>query len=259
MSNMSYDILRIGVVDKHNRHANKKGEISASYTSAQQKFHEDLEIAVKEHSQRLQEIVEMASPRLSGWYLAVKRSMDLFVGIVGLILLSPVFFIVAALIKIDSRGAVFFSQKRVGKDGELFMMYKFRTMVANAEKKTGPVWASDNDPRLTFTGRFLRKSKIDEFPQLINLIKGNMTMVGPRPERPFFVSYFSEAIPGYVRRLDVIPGITGLAQLRNGYDHYAVDVIKKLQYDVTYIKNMKLSMDLRLLAKTFTDSLTGKL
>jgi lipopolysaccharide/colanic/teichoic acid biosynthesis glycosyltransferase len=173
-------------------------------------------------------------------------------------LLSPVFLVVAIMIKIDSRGTVFFNQERVGKGGKLITVYKFRTMVADAEKKTGPTWATENDPRRTLIGRFLRKSKIDEFPQLINLVKGDMTMVGPRPERPFFVNHFVERIPGYSRRLDVTAGITGLAQLRNGYDDSALHVIHKLKYDVDYIKNMKLSTDLKLLAETFLLVLIGR-
>ncbi len=259
MHNSGYGTSKAGVVDEHNGYANNGGESSDFYTPARQKFHQDLDNAVREHYQHLREIAEMPQVKLPGRYLAVKRSMDILVGTLGLILLSPVFLVAAILIKIDSRGTVFFKQERVGKDGKLFMMYKFRTMVADAEKKTGPAWATENDPRLTFIGKFLRKSKLDEFPQFINLIKGDMTMVGPRPERPFFVNHFIERIPGYARRLDVTAGITGLAQLRNGYDKDATDVIYKLEYDVDYIKNMKLSMDLRLLAETFISILISRL
>lgn len=255
---MGYGIPKVGGVDRYNGYARDGDDILASYTPAQQKFYRELDDAVREHYQHLQEIAEMPGVKLSAWYRAVKRSMDLFVGILGLILLSPLFLVTAILIKIDSRGTVFFNQERVGKGGKLLTVYKFRTMVVDAEKKTGPVWATENDPRLTFIGRFIRKTKIDEFPQLINLIKGDMTMVGPRPERPFFVNHFVERIPGYSRRLDVTAGITGLAQLRNGYDDSALHVIHKLEYDVDYIKNMKLSTDLKLLAETFILVLIGR-
>ena len=259
MRNTDYGIPKIEAVDGHNGYISDRDETFASYAPAQQRIYQELNDAVREHYQHLQEIAEMPNVRLPGLYRAVKRSMDIFVGTLGLILLLPVFLIVAMLIKIDSRGAVIFKQERVGKDGKLFMMYKFRTMMSDAEKKTGPTWATENDPRLTLVGRFLRKSKIDEFPQLMNLIKGDMTMVGPRPERPFFVNHFMERVPGYNHRLDVTAGITGLAQLRNGYDASAMDVIHKLEHDVDYIKNMKLSTDLRLLAETFVSVLIGKL
>lgn len=235
------------------------GKPSISTVSTQQRFYQELKTAVQEHYQYLRGVAETTrATELPGWYFAAKRGMDIFVGVIGLSLLLPFFLVVTILIKLDSHGPVFFSQERVGKDGKLFMMYKFRTMVTDAEKKTGPVWARENDPRLTFIGRILRKSKVDELPQLANLVKGNMTLVGPRPERPFFVNYFMERVPGYARRLDVLPGITGLAQLRNGYDQDAMDVIRKLRFDVTYIEQMGLWMDLRLLIETFTALLTGK-
>ena len=256
MDDASDNILEVGFVDKN---IGNKGSISVSYTSAQQRFYQELEAAVRENYQDLQKIVGMTSVKLPKWYLIIKRSMDVFIGIMGLIMLSPLFLIVAALIKIDSRGPVFFSQERVGKNGRLFKIYKFRTMVIDAEKTTGPIWAVENDPRLTFIGRFLRDNKIDELPQLVNFVKGEMSMVGPRPERPFFVNHFIKRIPGYARRLEVTPGLTGLAQLKNGYDRSAVDVINKLEFDITYIKNMKLSTDLRILSETFIGAFLGKL
>jgi len=124
-------------------------------------------------------------------------------------------------------------------------------MVQDAERKTGPVWARKDDPRLTVVGGVLRKAKIDELPQLFNVIKGEMSLVGPRPERPCFVQRFAEIMPGYNRRHDVIPGITGLAQLRNGYDKTPDDIYRKVRYDVTYIQKMGLAIDLRLLMETF--------
>lgn len=255
MNNASGSIREDRAIDEL---TNETGKIFVSYIPAQQRFYQELEAAVRKHSRYLREVAEMASIELPRWYLVAKRSIDIFASAVGLIILSPLFLVVAALIKIDSRGSVFFSQERVGKGGKLFKMYKFRTMVADAEKKTGPVWAAESDPRVTFIGGFLRKSKIGELPQLINLIKGEMTFVGPCPERPFFVNQFARVIPGYARRLDVTPGLTGPAQLRNGYDRYAIDVIKKLRFDVTYMKKMSLSMDLGLLAETFVAVFKGR-
>ena len=234
------------------------GESGLSLSPMQQSFHEELEVAIKKHSIYLHEVKNMPEVKLPIWYLAIKRSIDILVGALGLVLLSPLFLVVAIMIKLDSSGPIFFSQVRVGKKGKLFKIYKFRTMVLDAEEKTGPVWAIENDPRLTYIGKFLRKSKIDEFPQFANLIMGNMTMVGPRPERPFFVDHFVGAIPGYVRRLDISPGITGAAQLRNGYDRSAVDIIKKLRFDITYVKKMGLYIDIGILAETFLSVLRGR-
>ncbi len=221
-------------------------------------FYDELKADVKKHILYLQGVETMPDVKLSGWYLAIKRGMDIFVGVTGLILLSPLLLFVAAMVKIDSRGPVIFSQERVGKDGKLFKIHKFRTLMDNAEEKTGPRWIPEDDPCITFIGKFLRKSKIDEFPQFVNLIKGEITLVGPRPERPYFVNPFADIIPGYVRRLDVTPGITGAAQLRNGYDRNTMSVIRKLRYDVTYMKKMSLYMDLGLLWETFWRMLTGK-
>jgi lipopolysaccharide/colanic/teichoic acid biosynthesis glycosyltransferase len=201
----------------------------------------------------------MPIEELPKWYSIAKRSMDIFVGIVGLAIVSPLFLFVPIFIKTDSSGSVFFNQERVGKNRKSFRIHKFRTMVKDAEKN-GPSWSPDpeRDPRVTLVGKFLRKSKIDEFPQFFNLIKGEMTLVGPRPERPPFVNCFIRNIPGYGRRLEVTPGITGLAQLRTGYDRNAMDVINKLMLDVDYIKNRSLSMDLKILAETSISVLMGK-
>ena len=238
--------------------SNNGGEVEFSHSPAQQNFHQELEAVIEKHSVYLWEVMNMPEVKLPTWYLVIKRSMDILVGTLGLILLSPLFLVVAIMIKFDSSGPIFFSQVRVGKKGKLFKIHKFRTMVIDAEEKTGPVWAIENDPRLTYIGKFLRKSKIDEFPQFMNLILGNMTMVGPRPERPFFVDHFIREIPGYIRRLDISPGITGAAQLRNGYDRSAVDIIKKLRFDITYMKKMGLYMDIGILKETFLSVLRGK-
>ena len=224
-----------------------------------QQFYKELEEAVKKHFRYLKEVEEMPIANVSRYYLFIKRCIDLSAGIAGLIMLSPFLLVIAILIKFDSRGPVLFKQERVGKNGRLFNIVKFRTMIKDAESKTGATWATENDPRLTLMGRMLRKTKIDELPQLINLVKGDMSMVGPRPERPCFVEKFTRHIPGYQHRLDVIPGITGIAQLRNGYDKDAQKLIRKLRFEITYIKKRGLFLDLSLIAKTVMMAMKGNL
>ncbi len=157
----------------------------------------------------------------------------------------------ALLTKLLSPGPVFYRQERVGKDGQVFDFIKIRTMVVDAEKNTGPVWATENDPRITPLGRFLRKTRLDELPQLFLVLKGDMSLVGPRPERPFFVEQFSREIPLYERRLMVRPGITGWAQVHHNYDRCTDDVIEKLRYDLYYIRHLSFSLDMEILLKTF--------
>jgi lipopolysaccharide/colanic/teichoic acid biosynthesis glycosyltransferase len=159
------------------------------------------------------------------------------------------------VIKLTSPGPVFYTQERVGKDDRLFKIIKFRTMCVNAESQDGPVWAKKDDKRITTFGKFLRRTHIDELPQLINVIKGDMSIVGPRPERPFFVSKFKDNIPGYAKRLSIKPGITGLAQCYHKYDETIRDVQKKLRYDILYIKRMCWSLDLRIVWQTLRISL----
>ena len=187
-----------------------------------------------------------------------KRGMDIAFSLLGLVLALPILAIAAGLIKITSRGPVFFKQERVGKDGERFNIYKLRTMRVDAEKLTGPIWARENDPRITLVGRLLRKTHVDEIPQLINVLRGEMAIVGPRPERPVFVSDLSRKIPDYEKRLKVKPGITGLAQVWHRYDETIEDVKKKIKYDLLYIKEMCVLTDLRIMARTILVVLTGK-
>ena len=228
------------------------------YSSIDERFYRDLEIIVRKRDSYFRGVAKKPPFQISTTYLIAKRCLDIFAAIIGLILLSPLFLFVVILIKLDSKGTVFYSQERVGKKGRIFRIHKFRTMVQDAERKTGAVWAGKDDPRITAVGRVLRKSKIDELPQLANIIKGEMSLVGPRPERPCFVQRFAEIMPGYERRHDVIPGITGLAQLRNGYDSTPNDLYWKLRYDVTYIKKMGMAIDIRLLTETFLSVLVGK-
>jgi sugar transferase (PEP-CTERM system associated) len=180
----------------------------------------------------------------------MKRSADLLLSLVLLIGLSPVILIIALLIKIDSRGPVIFSQERVGQNRRTYRMHKFRSMVHNAEEMSGPVWAEDDDPRITRAGRIIRKWRFDEIPQIWNVLKGNMSFVGPRPEREHFVDQLEKIIPYYRERHAVKPGITGWAQVSYGYGASVEDAIEKLNYDLFYIKNMSFFMDLMIVLRT---------
>ena len=187
-----------------------------------------------------------------------KRTFDCFAASLGLLVALPLLVLIGLFIKLVSPGPVFFQQKRVGKNGELFTLYKLRTMHLDAEAKTGAVWARENDPRLIPCGRWIRKMHLDEIPQLWNVLKGEMSMIGPRPERPEFVGQLRQLVPDYEKRLKVKPGITGLAQVWHKYDETLQDVRKKVKYDLLYIKKMCLWVDLRIFAKTFVVVLTGK-
>ncbi|MFA5261191.1 MAG: exopolysaccharide biosynthesis polyprenyl glycosylphosphotransferase [Candidatus Omnitrophota bacterium] len=191
-------------------------------------------------------------------YYIAKRVFDFMVSIVAIIILSPLFLLTALLIKATSKGPVIFTQIRVGKDGQLFKIFKFRTMKVDAEKETGPVWAAQDDPRLIPVGKFLRKSHMDEIPQFFNVLRGEMSVIGPRPERPEFVAELKKKIPEYERRLMVKPGITGLAQVWHRYDETVEDVRKKIKYDLLYIKKVCLWTDLRIFLRTFRVVLTGE-
>jgi lipopolysaccharide/colanic/teichoic acid biosynthesis glycosyltransferase len=233
-------------------------QLPVFYPSIDERFLSHLEIVVRKHYHYFCGVENSPPFKAPKIYLVVKRCFDICAAIIGLILFSPLFLIVAILIKLDSEGPVFFSQERVGKKGKIFRIHKFRTMVQDAERKIGPVWAKQDDPRLNPVGKVLRKTKLDELPQLLNVIKGDMSFVGPRPERPCFVQRFADIMPGYNRRHDVIPGITGLAQLRNGYDSTPNHLYRKLKYDVTYIRSMGVVTDLRLLMETLLAVLLRK-
>ena len=189
--------------------------------------------------------------------VAVKRLTDFCVSFIGLALLAPFFVVVGVLIKLDSPGPVFYRQIRVGLRGQPYMIWKFRSMSNDAEKN-GPRWAMTGDPRVSRVGRWLRKSRIDEVPQFINVLKGEMSLVGPRPERPVFVQDLRERIPYYDLRHTVRPGITGWAQIRFRYGASAEDAHKKLQYDLYYMKNLSIGLDLRILVHTARVILLGE-
>lgn len=195
-------------------------------------------------------LIEILPQLMQPWEWTVKRIADVVFSLILLILLLPLWVVTALAIKIDSRGPLFYNQKRVGMNGKVYTMFKFRSMVADAEKMTGPVWATWNDPRVTRFGRFMRRVRLDEIPQLINVIKGDMSWVGPRPERPHFVEKFKKEIPLYTRRLRIRPGITGWAQIKGVYDQNIEHVKQKLAYDLFYLENMSLRMDLKIIVST---------
>ena len=179
-----------------------------------------------------------------------KRLLDIGLALLGLSLCLPLILITAILIKFTSKGPVFFKQQRVGKEGKIFTLIKFRSMFTDAEEKTGPVWASRNDSRVTRVGHFIRMLRIDEIPQMWNVLQNEMSFVGPRPERPFFVEELKRDIPYYTERLVVKPGITGWAQINYAYGASKEDAIQKLQYDLYYIKNMSIFLDIIILLRT---------
>lgn len=217
----------------------------------------------------------------------IKRLLDMIGAIICLLLCSVIFPIISLLIKLDSKGPVFYMQIRVGQNrrrrnrrkinadiytdrrnkdrrknnlyGKPFVIYKFRTMREDAEKKCGPVWASKNDPRITPLGRILRYTHLDELPQLINILKGEMSFVGPRPERPYFVAQLAAKIPGYLERLNVKPGLTGLAQINCGYDDSVESVVNKLKYDLHYNCNGSPYSYVKILFMTIVKTILGKI
>ncbi|MFH1084658.1 MAG: undecaprenyl-phosphate glucose phosphotransferase [Chloroflexota bacterium] len=184
---------------------------------------------------------------LRGGKLAIKRTMDLVGSAVGLVVLSPLMMLVALLIKLESKGPVFFVQTRMGLDGRPFPTLKFRSMRVDAEAKTGPVWATENDPRTTRLGRLLRSTSLDELPQLINVLVGDMSLVGPRPERPMFVEQFRRVIPRYMDRHHAKAGLTGWAQV-NGL-RGETSIVERTKYDLYYIENWSLLFDVKILIR----------
>lgn len=189
---------------------------------------------------------------------AVKRIFDIVSASVLIVLSAPIMLIAAIVIKLDSRGPVFYRQERLGQDGQPFMVTKFRSMRTDAEKDGKPRWATVHDDRVTRVGNFIRKTRIDELPQLFNVLKGDMSMVGPRPERAYFVEQLTQQIPFFAVRQSVKPGVTGWAQVRYQYGATVEDSIEKLQYDLYYVKNHSLFLDLMILFETVTVVITGK-
>ena len=186
-------------------------------------------------------------------YFMLKNTADFFIALLGLVILSPILLLFVLAIKLESNGPAFFLQERVGINGRVFNIIKLRSMHIDAEKN-GAQWAKKNDSRVTRIGTFIRKTRIDEIPQLINMLKGDMSLVGPRPERPIFTEKFNKEIPGFKNRIVVKPGITGWAQVNGGYD---ISPKEKLEFDIYYIKNLSLFMDVKIIFKTIKVVFTG--
>jgi sugar transferase (PEP-CTERM system associated) len=189
--------------------------------------------------------------------VVAKRSIDMLTAVVGLILTAPVLLITALAIKLDSRGPVLYRQERVGQKDKIFTIYKFRSMTENAETNDCPLWATEKDPRVTRVGKALRTMRIDEIPQMFNVLKGDMSFVGPRPERPYFVDSLNRKIPYYDLRHSVKPGITGWAQICYEYSDSERGAMEKLQYDLYYIKHMSILFDLQIIFETLKVVLLG--
>ncbi len=193
-------------------------------------------------------------PRQS-WYLSWKRVFDGAIALVLLVLTLPLILLAAVLVKLTSPGPALYRQTRVGRRGRLFTILKIRTMLHNCEALTGPRWSVPNDPRVTWVGRLLRLSHLDELPQLVNVLRGDMSLIGPRPERPEFLPHLYQAVGGYPNRLSVRPGVTGLAQVNLPADTSLATVRLKLAYDLHYIRNLSFLLDLRILFCTALYSL----
>ena len=186
----------------------------------------------------------------------LKRWMDAFLSLVGLFIFSPLGLIISIAICLESKGSIFYRQERVGEDGKTFNLLKFRSMRVNAEEKE-PVWAAINDSRVTRVGKVMRKMRLDELPQVINVLRGEMSFVGPRPERPFFTEKLMKGIPFYSLRHSVKPGITGWAQICYPYGASQEDALEKLKYDLYYIKHMSPLMDTMIIMETLKTVLRG--
>ncbi|CEN94626.1 MAG: exopolysaccharide biosynthesis polyprenyl glycosylphosphotransferase [Paeniclostridium sp.] len=187
-------------------------------------------------------------------YEILKRILDIISSLLGLIVAIPIILVIAIIIKLEDNGPVFYSQQRLGKDEKNFFVYKLRSMRVDAEKYGGAQWAQKDDPRITKIGKFIRKTRIDEIPQLFNILKGDMSLIGPRPERPELTYKFNKEIPGFIDRLAIKPGLTGLAQVNGGYD---ISPEEKLKWDIIYIKNRNIFLDISIVFKTIGVVFTG--
>lgn len=186
-------------------------------------------------------------------YNVYSRILDISLSLIGLIIGIPLVIIFGILIKLEDKGPIIYNQERVGKHGKLFNVYKLRSMRVDAEKY-GAQWAQNNDPRILKVGNFIRKTRIDEIPQLFNILKGDMSIVGPRPERPMFTMQFNDDIDGFINRLLVKPGLTGWAQVNGGYE---MTPEEKLKWDIDYIQSRNIFIDIRIIIKTIQVVLTG--
>jgi Undecaprenyl-phosphate glucose phosphotransferase len=201
-------------------------------------------------------IVNLRETPIQGWNSVIKRGFDIVFSLLFLIVSAPIMAVLALLIKLTSPGPVLYNQKRMGLDGHLFNMYKFRSMHVDAERQTGPIWAKKRDSRRTRLGAFMRSTSLDEFPQLVNVLKGDMSLVGPRPERPPFVQKFRENIPKYMLRHKVKSGITGWAQINGWRGNTSIE--KRIEYDLYYIQNWSIWFDLKILIMTLWKGMINK-
>lgn len=195
-------------------------------------------------------VVALATHLARRYFEFAKEILDVVLGVLALVVMLPLLALCAVMIKLSGKGPVLFTQIRVGKDGRAFKMYKLRTMRLDAENDTGAVWAAENDPRVMSACRWMRISHVDELPQVINVIKGDMSLVGPRPERAEILDELEKAYPDIRKRLKVKPGITGLAQIQHGYDTTVEAYRRKLEADLEYIDTRRWSNELRILAAT---------
>jgi exopolysaccharide biosynthesis polyprenyl glycosylphosphotransferase len=200
-------------------------------------------------------LMQITGHAVHGWEVAAKRAFDIVGSLALIVLLSPFLLLSALAVKLFSRGPLFYRQERVGMRERPFQVFKFRTMVPGAEASSGPVMAAEGDERVTLAGRFLRRYRLDELPQLFNILKGEMSFVGPRPERRYFVDQFAEEVPGYRERFKAKPGVTGLAQVNGSY---ATTPQNKLKFDLIYMYHQSLLMDLQILFETLRVVLTGR-
>ncbi|MGB2868998.1 MAG: sugar transferase, partial [Bacteroidota bacterium] len=203
-------------------------------------------------------LMDVRPELLRPWEATMKRLADVLVSLVIILVGLPLWILIAVFIDLDSAGPVFYRQDRMGRNGKVFKILKFRSMRTDAEKHSGPVWAGKNDPRVTKMGRILRRLHLDEVPQFLNVLLGDMSLVGPRPERPYFVEKLAREIPVYKRRLRVRPGITGWAQVKYKYDESIEDVKAKVKYDLFYIENISWRLDLKILFNTLYVMMRGK-
>ena len=203
-------------------------------------------------------LIHITEQHMTDAELCIKRALDILICAVGLIIISPLLLIIALLVRLDSKGAIFYSQERIGLYGVPFRIYKFRTMVENAEASGVPQVTHDNDPRITRVGHWLRKYRLDELPQLWNILRGDMSIVGPRPERPYFVEQIMKEAPYYCLLYKVRPGLTSWGPIRVGYTDTMEKMIERLNCDVVYVENMSLLLDMKILFFTVGVIVKGK-
>jgi len=194
-------------------------------------------------------LLDVNSEVMPVWQRSVKRALDIVASLVSLLVFTPMFIVLAVLVKTSSSGPVFFLQERIGKNGRPFQIIKFRTMVVNAEA-SGPQLSSSNDPRITSIGSFMRKTRLDEFPQFYNVLVGDMSLVGPRPERQFYIDQIVKIEPQYLELNQVRPGITSWGQVKYGYAENVDQMLDRMKFDLLYLKNRSLSLDIKIMLYT---------